>query len=190
MSQRKIDNLKPYFLYIGNAYPHKNLERLMISFNLLHKNYPKYQLVLVGAIDCFYQKIQGLSKVLGLKNRVIFWGKATDQEIDLLYQDAEAYIFPSLSEGFGLPGLEAMKRSCPLLSSSQTCLPEIYGPAALYFNPYNEQEILTAMLEIINHPKLSKKLIQSGLKQVQKYSWEKCARETIENYQEVLREIN
>jgi glycosyltransferase involved in cell wall biosynthesis len=173
----------PFILYVGNAYPYKNLERLVESFDLLDR--PDYQLVLVGKKDYFYERLQTFIAQRGLKN-VIFTGFVSDGQLAWLYQHAAAYVFPSLSEGFGLPGLEAMAAGLPVISSNATCLPEVYGSAAHYFNPHDSADMATKIREVLDDDKLRQQLISAGQIRVKDFSWERMARETLEVYREVL----
>ena len=99
-----------------------------------------------------------------------------------LYQNALAYVFPSLMEGFGLPGLEAMANNCPVIASRAGSLPEIYGPAALYFNPHDVNEIAASIKKIVNDENLRIELKKIGQEQIKKYSWDKCAKQTLDIY--------
>lgn len=179
----KCGILKPYFLYVGNAYPHKNLERLLLAFSALRKN--EAVLVLVGKEDYFYRRLRRFAekkKVL----QVVFTGEVTDEELALLYQSAAAYVFPSLYEGFGLPPLEAMAQGTPVLSSSRTAMPEILGSAARYFDPENVESIAASLRYALRRPSFRKRFSQEGLKRVQKFSWTGLARQTKEIYKEVF----
>ena len=171
----------PYLLYVGNAYPHKNLEKLLTTFKTICSTENIY-LVLVGKKDYFYQSLANMAKNLGLENKVIFVGQAGDDDLPGLYQNALAYIFPSLMEGFGLPGLEAMAHNCPVLSSNAGSLSEIYGAAALYFNPEKASEIIKAIQIIIHNPEQQEKLKKLGQEQIKKYSWDNCAQKTLDIY--------
>ena len=91
-------------------------------------------------------------------------------------------MFPSYSEGFGLPPLEAMAHGCPVVSSSATCLPEVYGDAAVYFAPEDVQEMANRVSEVLEDRKLRSQLIDNGYKQVKKYSWRRMAEQTLEVY--------
>ena len=121
----------------------------------------------------------------GIKD-VHFTGFIPDQQLAWLYNNAQAYAFPSLSEGFGLPGLESMHYNCPLISSNATCLPEVYGDAAHYFDPNKVEDIARAIKEVLGDKNLKKNLIANGKKQIQLYSWKKMAQETLETYKQVL----
>lgn len=178
---------KPYVLYIGNAYPHKNLERMILAFGKLITEYVlDYQLVIAGKKDSFHKNLEEAVEDAGLEGRVIFTGFVSDQELAGLYKNASLYVFPSLSEGFGLPPLEAMAHDLPVASSDATCLQEILGDAAMYFDPHNISEISKAMLEVLTDKKLSDSLIRKGRQQVKKYSWKKTAKDTLEIYKKVL----
>jgi glycosyltransferase involved in cell wall biosynthesis len=176
--------VKPYLLYIGNAYPHKNLERLIFAFKKLVKDGLDYQLVLVGGNDYFYEKLKLEIRNLELeiKDRIIFAGFVPDNDLDILYRNAGLYAFPSLYEGFGLPPLEAMARGVPVVSSNATCLPEILGDAALYFNPLDIDDIAKKIKKALKDENLRKNLIEKGLEQIKCYSWEKMVRKTLNLY--------
>jgi glycosyltransferase involved in cell wall biosynthesis len=198
----KLDNqetLKQYhitnnfLLYVGNAYPHKNLEILLRAFSHLIIKKPDLRLVLVGKEDYFYDQVRNIARTLNLWQKenvnspVIFPGYVSDAQLEILYSEAGAYIFPSLYEGFGLPPLEAMAKACPVLSSNRTSLPEILGEAALYFDPENETEMIEKIWRILNEQDLRQALITKGLEQVKKYSWWQCAAETLQVYRQALR---
>jgi glycosyltransferase involved in cell wall biosynthesis len=182
-----------FLLYVGNAYPHKNLETLLRVFSRLHQNRPELRLVLVGKIDYFYKCVQETARALNLwqkeniNNPVIFPGYVPDVQLETLYSEAQAYVFPSLYEGFGLPPLEAMARNCPVVSSDRSSLPEILGEAAIYFNPDDEADIFTKIDLVLSNPNLRQKLIESGRVQAKKYSWWECANETLAVYRAALR---
>ena len=173
---------KPYILYVGNAYPHKNLERLILSFKkLIEDKRMDYQLVLVGELDYFYQRLIKMSSAVP-SNRIIFTDFVSDSDLNILYQNASLYVFPSLGEGFGLPPLEAMAFGLPVVCSKATCLPEILGEAALYFDPENTEEMAEKIKQVLKSQKLQEKLIDQGFKRIQKYQWSKMAQETLGIY--------
>jgi glycosyltransferase involved in cell wall biosynthesis len=96
------------------------------------------------------------------------------------------YVFPSLCEGFGLPGLEAMQNNLPVISSDASSLPEIYGNAALYFNSRNSEELVKAVLELGQNKKLRKEMIKKGRQRIKKFSWQKCAQKTLDIYESIF----
>jgi len=172
---------KPYLLYVGNAYPHKNLERLILVFNRLNKK-NNLRLVLVGELDYFYRKLQKLAK--NNKN-IIFTDFVSDKELNSLYQNALLYIFPSLCEGFGLPPLEAMSYGVAVVCSNNSCLPEILDKSVLYFDPYSKKDILNKIQYLLNNPKDRQKLVSNGFKTIKKYSWSKMGQEISDVFEDV-----
>lgn len=180
----KIDLTKKFLLYVGSAYPHKNLEKLVAAFKILEKENSDLNLLLVGKEDFFYNR---LKQEVGVSRNIIFSGYVSDADLDILYTKALAFIFPSLYEGFGLPPLEAMSKACPVLSSNYSCLPEILGNNVLYFNPTDVNDIITKTKMIVEDENLRKKLISLGSKLINKYSWNDCAKITLETYFNVLK---
>jgi glycosyltransferase involved in cell wall biosynthesis len=173
---KDVRNPQKYILYVGNVYPHKNLENLILAFRKIKQDNFNLQLVLVGGNDYFYKKLK--------KNNddVIFTGFIKDEDLNILYNNAALYVFPSLYEGFGLPPLEAMARGLAVVSSNATCLPEILGDAALYFNPLDIDDIAEKIKKVLADNNLREQLIQKGFAQVKKYSWKKMAEETLKLY--------
>ena len=181
-----------FILYVGNAYPHKNLEILLRVFGRLHSEFPELRLVLVGKLDYFYERVREAARVLNLWQKenlnspVIFPGYVPDAQLEIFYAEARTYVFPSLYEGFGLPPLEAMSKGCPVVSSDRASLPEILGTAALYFNPEDEADMAVKIKEVLIDPELRAGLIEKGIAQSKKYNWWECARETLAAYKEAL----
>lgn len=178
---------KPFLFYTGNAYPHKNLERLILAFGKMTTKYMlDYQLVIGGKKDDFHQGLEEEVKASGLSDRVIFTGFVSDAELAGLYKSASLYILPSLSEGFGLPGLEAMSYGLPVVSSNATCLPEVLGDAAVYFDPKNVSDMAKVISETLADKDLQAKLIKKGYIQIKKFSWKKTANITLGVYEKLL----
>lgn len=172
-----------YFLFVGTIQPRKNLERLIEAFDLSHLSHLS-QLVIVGKKGWMADDIYNLPEKLGLKNRVKFLDYIPDKNLPALYRGAIALTFPSLFEGFGLPILEAQACGCPVITSSISSMPEVAGNAAILVDPYNKDEIAHAIIRIKDKSE-REKLIKNGLENVKRFSWEKCAKETlkvIENY--------
>ncbi len=173
----------PYFLYVGSSYPHKNLETLLAAFqDFRRRAHAKHRLVLVGAKDYFMQRLETETRAAGLAENVDFRGAVSDAELAGIFAGAQAYVFPSLSEGFGLPPLEAMAHGTPVASSDATCLPEILGEAALYFNARSRSSIAETLAQIADNPNLRRELAEKGRRQAAKYSWQKTAEQTLEAY--------
>src|SRR5690349_13056512 len=166
--------LKPYFLYVGNAYPHKNLERLLRVFRKLKENGLEAQLVLVGKMDYFYGRLQDEARADGLleRNDAVFYGYAEESELAELYRRARAYVFPSLLEGFGLPPLEAMRYGTPVAAADSSCLPEILDDAAVYFDPENAVQMADVMRKVFGDERLRATLSERGRARVRHFSWD------------------
>jgi len=178
----KFSKYEPYFLYVGAAYPHKNLEFMCNSF-LQFNTRGDFYLVCVGKIDFFYTRLQ---RQYHEKDKIIFLGEVTDKALQELYKKATAFIYPSLIEGFGLPPLEAMAQDVPVIASSESCLPEVLGEAAYYINPHDEADMMKAFFDLSQNKNLRTRLQEQGKRQVALYSWEKTARLTWEVYEEIL----
>lgn len=177
---------KRFIMYIGRPMPHKNLERLIEAFIMLKAKHADLHLVLAGKKDSNYDRIERFTKDKNLKD-IIFTGFIEEGQLRWLYEHCDAYVFPSLSEGFGLPGLEAMQHGAPVVSSNASCLPEVYGRAARYFDPLDTDDMAAAIEDVLTSKKLHDELVTLGQKQVKKYSWQKMAEETLAVYQQVLR---
>lgn len=175
-----------FIMYVGRSMSHKNLKRLVNAYEILKNEYPQLMLVLAGKIDANYHNLEAYVSHKRLAANVVFTGFVTEGELRWLYENTSAYVFPSLSEGFGLPGLEAMIHGAPVVSSNATCLPEIYGPAAEYFHPYNTKEIAKAVSLIIGNSRRSGQLKLLGAEQARKFSWRRMAKQTLEVYNKSL----
>ena len=186
LEKHKIN--KPYILYVGNAYPHKNLEGLIAAYKEFKaRNNFSHQLVLIGKEDYFYKRLKQDAYSSGLlhDNSVVFFGFASQKDLAYLYSKASLYVFPSFIEGFGLPGLEAMSFGLPVISSNTSSLPEILGEAAVYFDPKNKENIVLKMEKVLKNIKLQEEMVTEGYNQVKKFSWKDCARETLRIYESV-----
>ena len=177
---------KPFIFHVGSPFPHKNIENLVKAFESLKNKHPKLKLVLSGKKEYYFEELENWVKDRKYAEDIIITGYISDNELKWLYQNASAYVLPSLSEGFGLPGLEAMANNCPLVSSNATCLPEIYEDAAHYFNPEDYQDMSEKIDQVISDKKISSKLVKAGKKQVDKYSWHKMTKEIYEAYQKLI----
>lgn len=177
---------KRYLLYVGQQSDYKNLPRLAQAHQKLLARHPDLGLLLVGNLNAAARKNQDLFAKRGYKN-ITFTGFVTDAQRDWLYEHAAAYVFPSLMEGFGLPGLEAMLYGAPVVSSNTTCLPEVYGQAAHYFDPYSVADMARAINDVITDPDLRRQLIEAGHKQTALYSWQRMAEQTLAGYQAALK---
>jgi len=173
-----------FIMFLGNAYPYKIVWRLIEAFNLLAR--PNLKLVLVGKKEFFYTELEQRTKEAGIKN-VIFAGFVPDEGTAWLNQHAQVFVTASLSEGFCLPGLEAMYYGTPVLSSNASCLPEVYGPAAEYFNPLDVKDMARVIGGLLDNPARQAELRAAGPKWIKRYSWEKMARETLAVYMDAMK---
>ncbi len=177
---------QPFIFHVGSPFPHKNISRLIEAFEILQKKNPDLQLVLAGKKEFYFTELEAWARKRPSYRSIHFTGFIEDSELKWLYENAAAYVLPSLSEGFGLPGLEAMAHGCPLVSSNATCLPEVYGNAAVYFDPLNIEEIADAVQRVIADKKLCRTLTTAGHKQLEKYSWRTMAQKTLRVYNQTL----
>lgn len=176
---------KVFITYVGNPHPHKNLGRLISAFALLHESHPDLVLVLAGKKKSLYARYESDIKNREIPN-IFFTDYVSESQLRWLYENTRAYVFPSLSEGFGLPGLEAMVHGAPVVASNFTCLPEIYGSAAHYFNPLDTDDMASKIGQVIDDKKLRDELIAKGKMQAGKYSWAKMASQTLQIYEQEL----
>ncbi|MCL2445128.1 glycosyltransferase family 4 protein [Candidatus Saccharibacteria bacterium] len=187
-SEAKNPNFKfkNFLLYVGKHSTYKNVRRLAAAHQNLLKNHPDLHLVLANTKD---KAVLQNEKFFASKNykNIHFFGRADNADLAWLYSNCRAYIFPSFMEGFGLPGLEAMALGAPVISSNATCLPEVYGDAALYFDPHNTDDMTEKIHQVLTNKTLRTSLIKKGKQQHAKYSWEKMAKETYEVYQKALK---
>lgn len=169
----EIQKFKPYFFYIGAAYPHKNLELLMQAFSEFNKK-KQYRLVLAGRLDFFYKRLMSVNQ----DKNINFLGEVDDVKLATLYQNAELLVYPSLSEGFGLPILEAQNLGKPALCAMSSCLPEIYGNSVCYFNPFDKHDLINKLIEFAGNEDLMNKYSILGLENSKRYSLELMAEKT------------
>lgn len=170
-----------YLLFIGNVHPHKNIDRLIrVADRLSNELSGNLQLVLVGKDDYFQKR---LKKETNDSKAVVWTGFVLDDELISLFKGAAAFVFPSLTEGFGIPPLEAMACGTPTIVSKAGSLPEVCGKAALYINPHDEEDMATKIKLLLTDPQLRLTLIQEGYQQIKQFSWKKMAKQTLEVYQ-------
>jgi glycosyltransferase involved in cell wall biosynthesis len=176
---------KKFIMYVGRPTPHKNLSKLIDAFALLKTTHPDLHLVLVGKEDKLFRLHKRETQEKNIPD-VHFTGFVGDSNLRWLYENCSAYVFPSLSEGFGLPGLEAMAHGAPVVSSNSTCLPEILGNAARYFDATKTEGIVSAIDDVLNSQDLRNKLILAGSERVKDFSWKRTAEQTLQVYNRVI----
>lgn len=178
-----------FIMYVGTAFPHKNLPKLVDAFTILKKDYPHLKLVLVGKRDINSKELEEYAQKYTVAKDIIFTGFVSNGELKWLFEHTSAYVFTSLSEGFGLPPLEAMAHGAPVVSSNASCMPEVYEDAALYFDATKPADIAEKVGSVLDSPELQKELIKKGYGQLKKYSWHTMAEETLLIYKETLKEV-
>ncbi len=179
--------LNQYILYVGNRKPHKNLGRLLQAFERLKPNCPGLQLVIVGKVFDQYDDVASIIHSRSLQD-VMEIRECSDDELRLLYYGAQAFVFPSLYEGFGLPPLEAMACGTPVVVSNAASLPEVVGDAGVYVDPYDVDDIARGIYRVLTDGELRRRLREKGLARARLFTWEKSARETLKVFEEVLEE--
>lgn len=175
----------PYLLSLSTLEPRKNIAHLIQCFAQLvrEESIQDLLLVLVGTQGWDYKNIlQEISNYDSIKNRIIITGRVADEDLAAIYSDALVFIYPSLYEGFGLPPLEAMQCSVPVITSNTSSLPEVVGSAGIIVDPKNADELCHSILEVYNTPSLRGDMSLKSLEQSKKFSWEKCTQETIAAY--------
>lgn len=177
---------KRFIVNVGRQSEYKNIVRLAEAHQKLLSKYPDLGLVLVNPGDSASRANQALFDKRGYRNIHFAYGISGGQR-DYLYQKATLYAVPSLHEGFGLGGLEAMGFGLPVVSSNASCLPEVYGDGALYFDPLNVDDTAAKIDEVLADDKARRALITRGHKRHSQFSWHKMAAETLEAYQDVLK---
>lgn len=180
------DAKKPYIMYLGSSFPHKNLKRLVDAFGIVLESFPDLQLILVGKREKYKIDLENYVATKTYKDSILIPGWLEDEETFWLYKNCEAYVFPSMSEGFGLPGLEAMSYGAPVVSSNATCLPEVHGDAAEYFDPYDINDMAAAICRVIGNKKRRDELVKLSFKRGDAFSWERMAKQTLDIYESTL----
>jgi glycosyltransferase involved in cell wall biosynthesis len=186
----KYDLKLPYILYVGTIEPRKNIERLVKAYRSMvtkHNSLAKYQLVLAGHRGWNSAGVFKLLSDPAWSNRIKYLNYIPHEDKVSLIAGATAFVFPSLYEGFGLPVLEAMALGVPVLTSNMSSMPEVVGEAALTVNPNSDRAIAEGLTKLLRSSTLRDQLAKAGLEQSKKFSWTKCARETMKVYQEAVK---
>ncbi len=177
---------KPYMLFVGNVKPHKNVRGLLEAFGYVKDILP-HDLVIVGKKEGFITPEVQLSPLVErLGDRVTFAGYVSPEVLKQYMHHADAFVFPSFYEGFGLPPLEAMASGTPVIVSRRASLPEVCGDAALYCDPYDPRDIASKLNKLASDGALRAELRQRGRARAAQFSWENCARQTLSVIEQVL----
>lgn len=179
----------PFVLYSGRIRPHKNVHRLIEAFAVLKnelagdERYARLKLIVIGDELSRHQYLRLTVVRSGVQQDVRFFGFVPYRTLQVFYQSAALFAFPSLYEGFGLPPLEAMANRTPVLASNTSSLPEVLGDAALLINPENVFEIARGMKSILTEDTVKERLVAKGLQQISRFSWRSAALQVIEAYE-------
>ena len=182
-------NNKGYILTVASIEPRKNFERIIKVFAEIvkDKKFKNLFLVCAGGVGWKNEAIYNLVKEKGLEQKVKFLGYVDEVDLPVIYNEAKFFMYPSIYEGFGLPVLEAMASKVPVLTSNVSSIPEVAGDAAIMVNPYDEEEIYKASINLLENKKLRKELIIKGSKRSNLFTWENTAFQTLEVYKEALK---
>lgn len=175
----------PFLFFVGNAFPYKNIWRIIDAFGQLSQDYPDLQLLLAGKKDDFYKQLEQRTFASGIKN-VHFLGFISDGEKRWALQNARAFVTASYSEGFCMPVLEAMIEGSPVISSNASCLPEVVGDAGVLFNPDSSQELISALRRLLNDEELRRDMIERGKQHAKGFSWQTMTQQVHDVYSQVL----
>ncbi|MBW1669084.1 MAG: glycosyltransferase family 4 protein [Deltaproteobacteria bacterium] len=176
-----VEKVPPkYFLFVGTLEPRKNVIRLLKAFEKINPSHLGVHLVLVGAMGWKGADLSRLLKNYSCKASLKPMGYLPEEQLGYLYKNALCLVFPSIYEGFGFPILEAMRFGTPVITSKVSSMPEVAGDAALLVDPYSVDDIKNAMLRIVNDASLREKLSLYGKRRVRKFSWNTCAKKTLD----------
>jgi glycosyltransferase involved in cell wall biosynthesis len=177
---------KQFIMFVGRPLPHKNLRRLIAAFAQLHGKRKDLYLMIGGKIDASHADYVRYVQSLHIAEFVVFTDWISDGQLKWSMEHTQAYVWPSLSEGFGLPPLEAMLYGAPVVSSNATCMPEVLGNAAHYFDPHDVTAMADAIDEVLSNDNLRNQLITAGKSQAASYSWQRMAQQTLEIYYKIM----
>ncbi len=177
------NKIRNSILFVGNIYPHKNISNLLEAMSILKNRKKAAKLIIVCPRNIFFQRLLSEINKKDLEGTVEIINYLPTRELVPLFNKITAYVFPSYSEGFGIPGLNAMAAKIPVLASDIPVLKEIYGHAAIYFDPNSAIEIAEKIDKILNDAKTRKEMVEKGNQQVNKYSWGQMAEETLKVYE-------
>jgi glycosyltransferase involved in cell wall biosynthesis len=176
----------PYVLFVGRLQARKNVVRLVRAFDLYRRRTgSETKLLLAGRRAATSDGIDATIAELGLEHHVVEAGYVKSHDLPALYSAARMFVFPSLWEGFGIPVVEAMACGTPVIASAVTSLPEVAGDAGLLVDPASVDEIAEAMVRVESSPDLRQTLVTRGLARARQFTWQNCARTTLDAYGEM-----
>lgn len=184
--KNKYNITKPFILYVGGFSPRKNVKALLIAFSQVFSKLSKeHELVIVGANKDDGSYLSKLSSSLDVSSNIIFTGFIPEEDLPILYNGCDVFVYPSLYEGFGLPPLEAMSCGTPVITSNVSSIPEVVGDGGILIDPFSTVSLMDSLEMILNDDNKKQELKEKGLTRAYEYSWEKTAAETINVYNDI-----
>lgn len=171
--QKKYKLPEHFLLFVGNQNPRKNMKRMMQAFDAIAKRIP-HHLVIAGEQGWKFRS-EDILRTLQNPQKIHFIGYVPDEDMPALYSLAAVFLFPSLYEGFGIPILEAQQCEVPVLASRGSAMMEVGGRGAIYIDPYRVDSIKEGILQLIEHPEYARELTRKGIKNADRYSWDRSA---------------
>jgi glycosyltransferase involved in cell wall biosynthesis len=185
--QVKYDFSQPYLLFVSTIEPRKNINSIILAFNLLKTKYKiEHQLILIGKKGWKYEPIFTAIENSHWKNQIHHLDYLSDELVALFYSKADVFVYPSYYEGFGLPVLEAMALGTPVVTSNTSSIPEVTGDAAILIDPNDPIQLAEAILQVISDSRLRQDLIEKGKARAKLFSWERTAKETLKAYRSII----
>jgi len=178
-------NGTPYLLYVGPRVGYKNFSRFLKAVGSSPSLMADCNIVTFGGY-AFSAEEEGMINQLGFRSGQVLQASGNDDLLCRYYEGAQAFVYPSLYEGFGIPPLEAMAHQCPVISSNTSSMPEVIGDAAEFFDPSDTQDIARAIHAVVYSDQRREQLIQKGLNRLEMFSWKTCAEQTLDIYRKVM----
>lgn len=187
LAQAKEEYVLPdnYILFVGHLYPQKNFANLLRAFKKISENIP-HDIVVAGRPRWKYDKDLDLIGGLGLNDRVHFLYFVPNDDLPAIYSRASCFVYPSFYEAFGLAQVEAMACGCPVIAATAGAIPEVTDGAAMLFDPNSVEELADKLLRILTDSALHQEYVGRGLARSRFFTWEKCARQTLEVFEELV----
>ncbi len=176
----------PFVLTVGTLQPRKNIEVVVSAFERLVARGADLKLVVAGGAGWGERQTAERVRLSPARDRVVLAGHVTDAQLLALYRSALCFVFPSRYEGFGLPVLEAMATGTPVVCSDRTSLPEVAGDAAMLVSPDDVDGLERSIGRLASTPQARAEMIELGLTQAARFTWERCAEQTVAVYRTVL----
>ncbi|MHC4532318.1 MAG: glycosyltransferase family 4 protein [Planctomycetota bacterium] len=176
----------PYILFIGAMTKRKNVDGLVRAYHILRNETKiEHKLVLLGERIFLSEEIFRTVDELNLRDDIILVPRRPHSELPMFYSGADVFVFPTFSEGFGLPPLEAMACGTPVVASNTTCVPEVVGDAAKLVDPYSPEDIAAGMAEVLANDERRQDMIRAGMSRAAEFTWERAAVQAVSGYEKI-----